>query len=138
MTLLLPFKLKVPGTDEVSGFTARSVGYRLQGLLRLDRDIVRIEWGGVQEIQEVGALDVRDEQVELPDEWLEIPVEHLHRAVHEGGWWRPRVLLQARSLETFAGMPGGERGRMRFWYARRDGAAARDLVAGINAAIEAW
>jgi hypothetical protein len=137
MTGVLPFRLKVPGKDEFRGLRAVSISYRFHGVMRLEGALLVIEWQGAAQVQDVGALSVRDDRLDLPDERLTIPVSHLYRVTLAGGWWRPRLTLQAKSLRALAMVPSEDHGTVHFWYARRDRAAAIEMEAALNAAIAA-
>jgi hypothetical protein len=135
MSAVLPFTLKVAGTDEFRGLNAISTSFRFHGLLQFDGASLLIEWAGSARVQGVGANTIRDERLPLPAEILAVPMERLRVAELAGGWWRPRLEIGARDLHTLASVPSEERGRVRFWYARRDGAAAAALAAILSRAI---
>lgn len=135
MPIILPFRLKVPGVDEFRGLSAVSMSYRFHGLLRLEHQELTIEWGGSASVEVVGADGVRDDRLALPSEQLTVPVGWLYRAKLAGGWWRPRVEVQARLLDALAIVPSEEHGLVRFWYARSDGALARDFTAALSQSI---
>lgn len=98
MTPVLPFRLRLPGTEKFSGLRAVSTSFRVHGLLALERDALTIQWGGAVQVQDVGLTSIRDEREILPDERVTIPVGLLYRATLAGGRWRPRLTLQAREL----------------------------------------
>ena len=137
MTAILAFRLKVPGTDQFQGLHAVSTSYRFQGFLRLSGSALIIEWSGVAQVQDVGALTIRDDKLSLPDERLTVPVSHLYRATLAGGWFRPRLVLQARELGSLALVPSEEHGVVQFWYARADRQLATAMVAALTDAIGA-
>lgn len=134
-TIILPFRLKVAGADEFKDFVAISTSYKFQGLLTLEDDELRIQWAGTAHVQEVATIDVRDEKIPLPDEELILPVSELYRAKLAGGWWRPRVMLQVRTINALQMVPSEDHGVVNFWYARSDGRAAADLVSRLTSAI---
>jgi hypothetical protein len=133
----LLFRLKVPGTDEFRGLRAVSTSYRFRGVLRLEGFVLTIEWGGLAQVQQVGALTIRDDHLTLPDEGITVPVSHLYRATLAGGWWRPRLTLQAKVLGALAMVPSEELGAVQFWYARGDRTAAIAMTAALNTAMAA-
>ena len=135
MTYLLPFRLKVAGKDEFRGLHAVSTSFRFHGILRLEDLLLTIEWGGVAQVQDVGALTIRDDRLALPDERITVAVSHLYPPTLVGGWWRPRVTLQAKVLGALAIVPSEDLGRVQFWYARSDRAAAIALAAALRTAI---
>lgn len=135
MAHILAFRLKVPGKDEFRGLHAVSTSFRFRGFLRLEGHILTIEWGGVAQVQDVGALTIRDDHLPLPDERVSVPVSELYRATLAGGWWRPRLTLQAKGLGVLALVPSEEHGLVQFWYARADRIFARDLAAALGNAI---
>lgn len=134
MTLVLSFRLKLPGTETFSGLRAVSTSFRVHGILSLEIDAVTIQWGGAVQVQDVGFSGIKDEREVLPDERVSIPLALLHRATL-AGWWRPRLTLQARELGALAVVPSEEYGAVRFWYARSDRPAAISIAAAINGAI---
>jgi len=135
MSLVLSFRLKVPGTDEFRGLDVISISYRFEGRLWLEGELLVIEWRGRANVQEVGTLNVRDDQLSLPAERLAVPASELARAVLEGGWWRPRLLVEARKMGALSIVPSEDLGRVRFWYARRDRDVAAEVVASLERAI---
>ena len=137
MTPILSFRLKLRGTDRFDGLQAESTSFRVHGLLRLEGDALVIQWGGTVQIQDFGLFTFRDEQEVLSDESVVVPVRDLYRALAVGGWWRPRLMIQAKELGALAAVPGEEHGTVQFWCARRDRPIATSMAAAINAAIAA-
>ncbi len=137
MNIELPFTLKVAGKDEVDGIRAVSTSFHFHGWLRLQGDVLQVEWSGHARVQDVELLSARDEQLPLPAELLLIPVARLRRAELRGGWWRPRIAITAGDTRTLAIIPSEELGTVCFWYARRDGAAAHALCTALTGAIGA-
>ena len=135
MSAALRFKLKVAGTDEFRGVHAVSTSFRFHGLMRFNGVHLQIEWAGSARVQDVGALSIRDEQLPLPTETLTIPADRLWGAELSGGWWRPRLEISAKDVGALAIVPSEDQGKVRFWYARRDRAAAIALTAALNRAI---
>jgi hypothetical protein len=135
MSFVLPFKLKVPGKDQFTGFNAVSTSFRFHGLLRLAADELTIEWSGEAQVQEVGALTVRDDRLPLPQEQIVVPVNRLFKATLAGGWWRPRLLVQARELGLLSMVPSETHGAVQFWYARADRDAALALASALQSGI---
>ena len=135
MKSILPFRLKLSGKDEFRGLHAISTSFRFQGFLRLEGHVLTIEWGGVAQVQNVGALSIRDDRLALPDECITVPVSHLYRATLAGGWWRPRLALQASELGALAVVPSEEHGTVQFWYARGDRTVALAMAAALSDAI---
>jgi hypothetical protein len=133
----LAFTLRVPGRDDITGTDVHSTTFQFHGLLRFEGTIVRLEWTGTAAIDEVTGLEVRSRTVTLPEEGLEVAVADLRRAEARGGWWRPRLELAARHIDTLRSVPGEERGEVRLWVARRDRHAARHLATVLTAAIAA-
>jgi hypothetical protein len=131
--MLLPFRLKVPGVDEFRDFKVISMSYKFRGQLQLLEQGVRIEWGGTATVEEVDTIDVRDDKISLPDESLDVPFTSLYRAQVLGGWWRPRLELQARQLAALSIVPSSEAGLVRFWIRRGDRELAQRLADKVNA-----
>jgi hypothetical protein len=130
--LSVPFRLKVPGKDEVSGVHIASTTFSFHGRLRLDPPVLHIEWSGTAAIDDVSGFGVRSETIALPSETLSVPLDCLYAAKLQGGWWRPRLILIANELTGLAIVPSEEGGRVSFWLARADRRAAAQLLAAIQ------
>lgn len=135
MSSSLAFRLKLPGTDTLSGLNAVSTSFRVHGLLWLEGDLLIIQWGGAVRVQDVSPLGLSDTREPLPDERVAVPVHDLHRARVAGGWWRPRLILRAGTPGALGEVPGETAGVVTLWIARADRAAGRALSSAINDAI---
>ena len=135
MTPTLDFRLKLPGTDILSGLNATSTSFQVRGTLRIEGSLLVVEWGGAVRVQEVGPLTVRDEREWLPDERLLVPLLDLEMAEVVGGWWWPRLTVHANTPGALAEIPSAVDDVVKFWYGMRDRAIARALAADINDAI---
>ncbi|MEZ4456193.1 MAG: hypothetical protein R2882_06540 [Gemmatimonadales bacterium] len=131
----LPFRLAVPGIDDVEGLGARSVSIKVEGLAHWDGEQLTLEWVETHHIDEVSIERVRSEVVAQPSLILDVPMDVLASAGLLGGWWRPRVELRARYLSAFANVPGAKPGRLDLRIGYRHRPVARELVALVNAAI---
>jgi hypothetical protein len=134
---MLPFRLKVPGRDAIDGFEVSSTSFRIHGYLQVDGDMLIIEWGGTAHVQEVGATTVRDETEPLPDERLVVRAADLYRAELTGGWFRPRLRVQARRVGALSAVPSEKFGTVDFWYERSERFTAIEVARALNEAIEA-
>lgn len=79
-----------------------SVSHRADGLLRLTDDGITLEWAEVQTVEQVGFKGVGSDVIELPAEWLELPIERLGGAWLLGGWrlaWNCRRATSRTSPE---------------------------------------
>lgn len=137
MGSVLPFRLKVPGRDEVDGLDVISQSFRIHGYLQVDGDFLVIEWGGTTHVQEVGMSAVRDETEPIAEQRLAVPAADLLRAELAGGWFRPRLRVQARRVGALARVPGEKFGTVDFWYDRSERFTAIEVARDIAAAIEA-
>lgn len=135
MTLVLPFRLKVPGKDEFEGVSAVSTTFRVHGFLRFDGYMLSVEWGGEIAIEEVGITKISDTTEPLQDERIDLPIADIHRASLTGGWFRPRLELQARRLGALSYIPSEKLGVVKFWYDRSERFAAIEMVNALNDAI---
>jgi len=131
----LPFRLKVPGKDEIDGVGVTSMSFRVHGYLHLDQEMLVVEWGGTAHVQEVGALKIRDETEALPEERLAIHVADLLRAELVGGWFRPRLRIQARRIGALGSVPSERFGTVDFWYDRAERFTAIELASALGEAI---
>lgn len=131
MDTVLPFRLRVSGSDRVRDFEAVSTSFRFAGTATLDGDVLRLAWTGHARVQEVGLLSVRDDELALPHEELAVPVSDLAGAALAGGWWRPRLELRGRDPSVLEIIPGEDDGLVQLWIARRDRNVARALQAAL-------
>ncbi len=131
----LPFKLSVAGHDDIDGLDVVSLSVKVDGMAHWSEGVLTLEWAETQYIDEVSLVSVRSEVVPQPPLAVDIPVEVLAGATVVGGWWRPRVELRARYLDTFAHIPGARPGRLSLRISRQDRALAKRLVAVLQSAI---
>lgn len=136
MAVVLPFRLKVAGKDEFDGLNAVSTSFKVHGFMSLDGDALTIEWGGTAQVQSMGVTSMSDDTEALPIEQLVVPVQDLHRAELTGGWFRPRLTLQGRTLFALAGIPSEDAGVVNFWYDRSERFTAIAMVNALTAAME--
>jgi hypothetical protein len=132
----LPFRLKIPKEDQIKGMDVTSKTFRVHGFLEVHEDLLIIEWGGTVNVQEVGMMGVRAEAQTL-HERLEVPVADLYRAELTGGWFRPRLTVQARTVGALAPVPTEEFGVVNFWYDRSERFTAVAVAAELGEAIAA-
>jgi hypothetical protein len=133
----LPFRLRLPGEDSIDAEGARSISYRLEGLLHLEGDAVTLEWTATRRTQLVGFGEVKDEVDESPVGTIEIPVDWLTQVRRRGGWWAPRLQLRARRLHAFEGLPGAQPTLLTLRIRRRDRTHADATAAAIVAVRDA-
>ena len=133
----LPFRLKAPKQDVIEGARVMSTTFRLHGYLHVEDDLLVVEWGGTALVTDVGGAGVRIEKEALPDERLEVPVAALRRAELLGGWFRPRLTVQARTVGALAGVPTEEFGVVHFWYDRSERFTAIAVAQELDDAIAA-
>lgn len=133
----LPFRLKVPKRDTIDGAGVTSTVLQVHGYLHVDGDRLVVQWGGTAKVTEVGAAGVRNEAEPLPNELLEVPVADLHRAELMGGWFRPRLTVQARTVGILATVPTEEFGVVNFWYERSERFTAIAVAQELTDAIAA-
>lgn len=132
----LPFTLRVRGHDAIEGLDVYSISVKVEGLAHWSDDaVLTVEWAETQHIDEVSFDRVRSDVVAQPPLAIDIPIDELAGAVVAGGWWRPRVELKGRYLDTFATLPGSRPGRAALWIRRRDRDRAKQLVAALVLAI---
>lgn len=91
--------------------------------------------GGEVAIQEVGISKISDETEPLQDERIDLPITDIHRASLTGGWFRPRLELQARRLGALSCIPSESLGVVKFWYDRAERFAAIAMANALEAAI---
>jgi hypothetical protein len=127
----LPFRLKVPGEDTLDSRGARSISYRLYGLLHVAEDMLAFEWGATRRIQRVSLTGVKDEVDESPVGTFEVPLRWITRARVRGGWWAPRLQLWARQIDAFDGIPGALPGTLTLRIRRQDRGLAHAIAEAI-------
>ncbi|MDH3290220.1 MAG: hypothetical protein OEO20_01805 [Gemmatimonadota bacterium] len=127
----LPFRLKVPGEDTLDMRGARSVSYRLDGLLHVAADLLTFEWAATRRTQRVSLTGVKDEAEDSPIGTLEVPRSSIARAQLRGGWWAPRLQLWAGRIDAFDGIPGARPGMLTLRIHRRDRGHARAMAEAI-------
>ena len=130
----VPFHLPMPGRDSLGFDGARSVSFRIHGLLHFDGDTVTIEWSTTRHLEQVTLTRVRVEDDATPPELVDIAVEWIADARVTGGWWAPRLILRARRLDAFAEVPGAQPGSLSLPILRRDRAIAAAMAAALTAA----
>jgi hypothetical protein len=131
VTTVLPFRLEAGDDTQVATWYTRSVSYTLHGILRLDERALVLQWSGTADVVEVKGTATRVSEEAVPVRTLALAIAHVAGATLRG-WWRPRVVLRARTLEALAPVPGAQAGAVTLWIARRDRAVAAELISGIE------
>ena len=129
----LPFSIRLPNDDHFGLTGTESTKFRIDGLLHITEPSLFVEWAETRTIERFSLGRVGTDIEELPVEMLEIPLDWISALRLIGGWWAPRIQLQARRLDAFESIPGGHPGSVTLWIKRRD----RDLAREIGAAFEA-
>lgn len=130
----VPFQVALPGRDTLGFEGARSVWYRVHGLVHLHDDTVTFEWTRTRHVEQVSLTGVRVRDDATVPELVDVPVAWIADAQVTGGWWAPRLRLRGRRLDAFDGVPGAGQGTLVLRIARRDRAPAAALVAALAAA----
>jgi hypothetical protein len=130
----LHFRIKIPGDSRFVGMTARDTSHRVEGLLQLAGASLSIEWSQTTEVTEVG-WNVETTRETWPSELVRLPLAHLADIELRDRWWRTRLELRARRIDSLASIPGAVGGRLVLQVARRDRDTAADLVANIRLAL---
>ncbi len=132
----LPFTLRVRGHDVIDGLDVFSISVKVEGMASWAPDTgLTLEWAETQHIDEVSFARVSSDVVSQPPLAIDIAVDELAGAAVLGGWWRPRLELKGRYLDTFTHVPGSEPGRVALWIRRRDRGLANQLAATLAHAI---
>jgi hypothetical protein len=129
----VPFQLALPGRDTLGFEGARSVSYRVQGLLHFEEDAVTFEWSMTRHVEHVSLTRIRVDDEATPPELLDVPVAWIADARVTGGWWAPRLVLRARRLDAFDGVPGAGLGTIALRISRRDRTIAAAMVDALTA-----
>jgi hypothetical protein len=129
VTHVLPFRLRVPSRKEHSITEHTEVSFKFRGLMRLETDHLYIEWVGTGTIEEHGLLGTEKDVRNLPLESFELPLDQIRVLRFLGGWWWPRVLLSAVTMDGLRIIPSEEDGVVKFYIGRSDRAIAEALIA---------
>ncbi len=83
-----------------------------------------------------GFKGIRTGVDESPVGRREVPADRIAEARLRGGWLWPQLVLRARRLDAFEGMPGGKTAALILQIGRRYRKQAKALVAAIELARE--
>lgn len=125
----LPFRVSVPGRDTLDLELIESVSSRIDGLLHLRSNGVRLEWQETETREQVSLERVGTDVQRFELQPLELPYERIAGAWVIGGWWWPRLELRARSFTDLEGVPGARGITLMLRIQRRDRALARAVAA---------
>jgi hypothetical protein len=128
----LPFRLSVPGLDRIDLRGARSVSWKLAGLLHHEGDQLVFEWAGTRTTEGLTLSGPVNRVEPVEPEAFEVPIEWVAEAWLVGGWWWPRFVVRARRLDAFDGIPGAGPGRVAVRIHPRHRELARAMAAEIN------
>ena len=128
----LPFRLKLPDEEAIGLGGVKSVSYRVDGLLHLSDQSLTLEWSGTQTTEQVSFEKIGTDVDELPEDWLELPIEQIAGARVIGGWWRPRLELRARRLNAFEGVPTARGATLCLRIHLRDRGMAQEMAEEIG------
>lgn len=130
----LPFRIRIPGEDVIDLKGVRSVSYKVEGLLHLDKDILEFEWTATETTDLVSLTRIGTDVDQSPIGRLELPASWLAEVHLRGRWWLPYVVFRARWLDAFEGMPGVKGTIIKLRIRRRFLKQARAIVAAIDLA----
>lgn len=133
----LPIRIKVPDEESMDLTTVREVSTKVEGLLHLGPGQLELEWVVRRQVQEVGFSGVVDDVEEFEPEMAELPLAWISGITLTGGILFPRVVLRARGLRVFEGIPGAKGARLELHYARSDRMLAVAFVRAVEAALQA-
>lgn len=128
----VPFRLPLPGRDTLGFEGARSVWYRIYGLLHFDGETLTFAWSAIRHLEQVSLAGVSIRDDALPPELVELPAAVISEARLTGGWWAPRLRLRARQLDAFDALPAAAPGAIVLRIARRDRALATAMVEALD------
>ena len=131
----LPFRLGMAGEDTVDSRGARSVSYKVDGMLHLEGDSLTLEWAVDKTTENVGLGGISTDVEKFDYEEITLHLTWLTEARLTGGFMSPRRLrLRARRLDAFDEVPGARPGRIALRIRRRDRHIAAAMVAAIREA----
>jgi len=128
----LPFRIPVPGDDRVGLGGVQSISWKIEGLLHHEGDRLVFEWGGTRSVQKVSLGETVDRVEPLEPGVLEVPIEWIAGARLKGLFGRAALVLRARRLEAFDGLPAAAGGDVKLRFRRGDLGIARAMVREIN------
>jgi hypothetical protein len=130
---VLPFRLRVPSQDEHTLTEATSTTFKFRGIMRLEPGCLYLEWTGTGKRESHGLLGAESSTTTLPLESIELPLDQIRVMRFLGGWWWPRVVLSAMTLDGLRVVPSEEDGVVKFYIARSDREQAEALIAAVMA-----
>ena len=127
----VPFRLSLAGEETLDTRGVRSVSYKVQGLLHLEGDNLALEWAVDQSTESVGLGGVSTNVEQFDYEELVVPLTWL-ATVRFTRFPLRRLILRARRLDAFDGVPAARPGSIALKIRWRD----RHLAAAMVEAIE--
>ena len=132
----VPFHLSMSGKDSIDLRGIESVGYKVDGMLHLERGALTFEWAVDRTTETVGFTGIRTDVEKFDYEELVLPLELLAEVRLTGGFFSARRLrFRARRLDSFGGVPAAKPGRLALKIRRRDWRLAHAMVAAIEEAL---
>jgi hypothetical protein len=123
----------VPSQDEHTLTDHTSTTFKFRGLMRLEPDRLYFEWTGTGKREMHGLLGTETDVRTLPLESFELPLDQVRVMRFLGGWWWPRIVLSATTLDALRVIPSEEDGVVKFYLARADRQLAESLIAAVRA-----
>lgn len=127
----VPFRLRLAGEETLDTRGIRSVSYKVQGLLHLEGDTLALEWAVDQSTESVGLGGVSTDVEKFDYEELVVPLTWLTEVRLTRGPLR-RLILRARRLDAFDGVPAARPGTIALRIRRRDRHLAAAMVEAID------
>jgi len=133
----LPFRIDIPeqGTIDLTGI--RSVRYRIEGFVQLVGGSLAFEWNAVETVDRVGLGGIHTDVDESPIGRREVPLDWIAEVRLRGSWLRPQLVLRARRLDAFEGMPSRKQATLILQVGRRFRRHAKALLTAIESARKA-
>ena len=129
----VPFRLPLAGKDTIDAGGIRTVSYKVQGLLHLEGDALALEWAVDQSTENVGIGGISTDVDKFDYEELVVPLTWLAEVRLTRGPLR-RLILRARRLDAFDGVPAARPGTIALRIRRRDRHLASAMVEAIEEA----
>lgn len=130
----VPIWITKSETPEMTGVGTVTEEERAEGLLRLEPRSLVLDVELSATTTKVSGVGTKTETDELGGREIEIPFDDLVSATLRGGWWRPRIRLQASRLSALADLPGASKGVVEARVARRSRSDARALLTELEMA----
>lgn len=129
----VPFRLKMPGKESLDLTGISQVGFKVTGLLHLGQDTLTLEWAIDKTTERIDVKGVTTEVDHMDYEELAVPISWIAEARLTR--WPSRIVLRARRLHAFDGVPAARPGTVSLKIPLRHRKLAAEMVEAIQGAL---